>query len=184
MPRRPPNGIADPVWDFLEMCWSRDPTKRPSITHVRNALSQSPSFPPPSPSLPPRTPEERPTVGELPGNLKVQSVKISFNEPKQRKFYVKFKYGDKSHMTSRTAKTAASDEHTWFAFHPFLPSLSSLSFKQECSRNLVDRNQRAESRSAGHLRGIPDPDIYVEEGQDLRDREVLRKYITTAQRPE
>lgn len=119
MPQRPPNKIADPTWEFLEGCWSRDRTKRPSITQVCDALLQSPS--------PPRfvhTPEGGAGAEELPGKLKlqVQSIQISLNKPKQRKFSVKFKYGNKDHTTSLSTKAAAGDEHTWFVFYPlYLP---------------------------------------------------------------
>ena len=79
----------------------------------------------------------------MPGRLKlqVQSIKIPLNNPKRRKFSVKFKYGNKEYKTSPTTKAVAGDEHTWFAFPPFLPSLSPLSHSQEQPGNLVDRNQ-------------------------------------------
>ena len=70
-------------------------------------------------------------MGELPGILKlqIQSIQISLNKPKQRKFSVKFKYGNKDHTTSQSTKAADGDEHTWFVFRRFLPSLPPLSFE-------------------------------------------------------
>jgi len=40
LPRRPPDGITDPVWEFLEKCWNGNPTKRPSTAQVYDALSR------------------------------------------------------------------------------------------------------------------------------------------------
>ena len=109
IPERPSNGIPDPIWQLLEKCWSIDPQKRPSVYEFYGALSGFRSV--------------------RPGKLKfeVQRIKISFIGAKKRRFSVKFKYGNKSHATSLTTKTAAGDEYTWFVFRPSLPSLLSLS---------------------------------------------------------
>lgn len=62
----------------------------------------------------------------MPGRLKlqVQSIKIPLNNPKRRKFSVKFKYGNKDYKTSPTTKAVVGDEHTWFAVSHFYPRCS------------------------------------------------------------
>jgi len=40
IPQRPPDGIADPVWEFLERCWSKNPMERPSTAQVYESLSK------------------------------------------------------------------------------------------------------------------------------------------------
>jgi len=85
-------------------------------------------------------PRERPSAANLhdtlsgfrsvrPGILKfeAQRIKISFTRANKRQFSVKFQYGNDSHTTSLTTKTAAGEEYTWFVFRPSLPSLLSLS---------------------------------------------------------
>jgi len=121
-PQRPSDGIADPVWKFLEKCWSMDPTKRPSTAEVCDAFLGFHSFPQVT-----HIPGARSPIEELPGKLKlqVQAIKISLNKPKQQQFSVRFKYGNRDHTTTRTAP-ASGDEHSWFAFPPFPPPLSSL----------------------------------------------------------
>jgi len=123
IPHQSSDEIPDPVWKFLEKCWSRDSTKRPSTLQVGAAFSQ---FHFRSPQVIP-TPEGRPVTGRLPRKLKlqVQSVKISLNNSKQLQFYVRFKYGSKEHTTSPTTKAMGGDEYTWFAISSFLPSLPS-----------------------------------------------------------
>ena len=149
-PQRPSEGIPDAVWQFLERCWSMDPRKRPSATQVYNALSKSRSV--------------RPVTEELPERLKleVQSIKISFPGAKKRRFSVKFKYGNKYHITSPTTRTAAGDEHTWFAVHPSSPSPLSLNIGQEPSGNLVGRNGRKTSQTVGlHPSSLPEIYGYI-----------------------
>ena len=140
--------IPDPVWEFLEKCWSVDGGKRPSAAHVRDAFSRF------------RAIEELPYGLEL----EVQSIKIPFAKPKTRQFYVKFEYGDMDHTTPLTTKTMVGGEHTWFAFCPSPHSLS-LSPGQGVSRNLVDRNRQMVLRRVSLLQSSL-PDIYggVQEG--------------------
>ena len=102
IPERPPDGIADPVWEFLERCWSRDPAKRPSTAQVYESLSNL-----------------RPLPAKL--SLRVHGIKTSLKKSKQQRFAVRFKYGNKSYTTSATMKVVAGDEYTWFGFRPFLP---------------------------------------------------------------
>jgi len=139
MPHQSSDEIADPVWEFLERCWSRDPTKRPSTVQVGDAFSQFHLRPP---QVIPTT-EGGPVTGELPGKLKlqVQSIRISLDNSKQLKFHVKFKYGNKQHTTPSTTRVMDGDEYTWFAISPPLPSLPSLSLTQERSWRLVHRNR-------------------------------------------
>jgi len=155
MPQRPSDGITDPVWEFLERCWSRDPTKRPPIAEVYGFFSQLRS----NPQVTYPT-EGRSAMEELPGRLKVQaqSIKISLSRPKRQRFYLKYRYGNKDHTTSPTTKSVAGSEHTWFAFRRFLPSLPLLSLGQGRSRNLVDRNQQTPSWTDG-LSGSAPPGI-------------------------
>ena len=122
-------------------------------------------------------------IEELPRILEVQiqSIGIPFTKPKTpRQFYVKVKYMDKDHTTLLTTKAVASDEYTWFALHPTLPSLLSLRLWQELSANLVDRNRQTTSQPVDLLRSIL-PVIYshIQERQGLRDREFLRKSMTS-----
>jgi len=104
IPQRPPDadGIADPVWEFLERCWSRDPAKRPPTAQVYESLSKL-----------------RPLPGNL--SLRVQGIKTSLKKSKQQRFSVRFKYGNKYHTTTPTSKVVAGDEYTWFGFNPLLP---------------------------------------------------------------
>lgn len=144
MLQRPLNKITDPVWEFLEECWSRVPTNRPSTAQVCSAFSQFCSNPEVAPTL-----EGRPAMEELPAveerldrpgklKLRVHSIKISLNKPNQQSFSVEFKYGKEQHNTLQTTGVAAGDEHTWYGFHPFLLPRPSLSPKQEPCRSLVD----------------------------------------------
>ena len=114
MPQRPYGMIADPVWEYLEKCWSRDPKQRPPIADVCSAFSRFRSLPQVVHTLEGRSPIE-----ELPGKLKlqVQSIKISLDKPKQQHFSIRFKYGNKDHTTLPT-KVVTSDEHTWFVSRP------------------------------------------------------------------
>ena len=133
MPKRPSEGTTDPVWQFLEECWSWDPSERPSTTRVYNTLSKF------------RVIEELPAKLEL----QVQSIKFSLIRPKKQQFFVKFKYGDKGHTTSLATRAAAGDEYTWFAFCSSPLLLSPLSLIQGPSGNLVDRNRQAATRAVG-----------------------------------
>ena len=112
-PQRPSEGIPDPVWEFLNKCWSSDPMKRPSADQVHENFSKLRS-----PLEVPHVPKGRLVMEELPGRLKLQaqSIKISLNKPKEQRFSVRFTYGNKGHTTSPTTKVAAGGEHTWFAF--------------------------------------------------------------------
>jgi len=124
-PQRPSDGIADPVWEFLEKCWGGDPTKRPQTAKVRDAFSGFRTLPQAThPS------DGRSLIEDLPGKLKlqVQGIRISLNKPKQQQFSVKFKYGDRDHTTAPTT-AASGDDYSWSAFHPLLPSLPSLRLK-------------------------------------------------------
>jgi len=47
-PQRPSDGIPDQIWMFLETCWSRDPSNRPSTVQVYNTLSRFQPNPPPN----------------------------------------------------------------------------------------------------------------------------------------
>ena len=107
-PKRPSEGIPDPIWQFLEKCWSMDRRKRPSAAGFYNALSRFCSVPP----------------GKL--KLEVQKIKISLIGAENQQFSVKFEYGYKSYTTSLTTTTATRDEYTWFVFRSSLPSLLSL----------------------------------------------------------
>ena len=108
IPERPSEGIPDPIWQFLEKCWSMDRRKRPSATQFYNALSRFCSV--------------------RPGILKfeVQKIKFPSTRTKKQQFSVKFEYGYKSYTTSLTTTTATRDEYTWFVFRSSLPSLLSL----------------------------------------------------------
>jgi len=129
IPQQPSEGIDMTVWEFLERCWSRDPTKRPSSDQLHDSLSQFRSLPQVVPG-----PEGRLGREVLPGKLRlqVQSIKVPLNKSKQQQLCVRFKYGNKNHTTAPTTKAVeGSNEHTWFAFGQFLPSLPSLSLAQE-----------------------------------------------------
>ena len=102
-PERPSEGIPDPIWQLLEECWSKDPTKRPSAAEFYGALSGFRSIHP----------------GRL--KFKVQTIKVPFTRAKNQQFSVKFKYGNKSHTTAPTTRTAAGDEYTWFVSRPSYP---------------------------------------------------------------
>ena len=136
-PERLSDRVTDPVWEFLEKCWSGDPKERPTTADVFDAFSRFCSIPQAV-----RAPEGPSAREELPGKLKlrVQGVKVLLNKPKQQRFSIRFRYGDKAHATSPT-DTMAGGEHTWFVLPLPLPSSTSPSFKQEWSGNLVDRNQ-------------------------------------------
>lgn len=160
IPQQPSEGIDATVWEFLEKCWSRDATKRPSSDQVCDSFFQFRTLPQIAPA-----PEGRPGMEELPGKLRlqVQSIKISLNKSKQQQLCVKFKYGNKNHTTAPTTKAVdGSDEHTWFVFSLVLPSFLSLSFAQEQSGKLVYRNQQTVSRTVDLLRGVP-PDVHIQE---------------------
>ena len=111
LPLRPSNGISGPTWSFLERCWSRDPTERPSIDKACKTLSQ---------------PELRDlNLGKmLTGRfeLQVQSIEFSLSGSEQQQFSVKLSYGGNDNSTSLTPSMGASGEHEWSAFHPFPPS--------------------------------------------------------------
>ena len=133
-PQQPSDEIYDAVWEFLEKCWNRNPSKRPPIAQISDAFSEFRSLPQVMPT---------PATEELPGKLKlhVQSVKIPLDKSKQHEFSVRFKYGNKGHTTALAKPMGGSDEHTWFGLRSLLPSPPSLSFTQEQSGNLVNRNQ-------------------------------------------
>ena len=40
LPQRPSDGIPDPIWAFLETCWSRNSWDRPSTVQVYDTLSR------------------------------------------------------------------------------------------------------------------------------------------------
>jgi len=124
-PQRPSNGTIDPVWQFLEECWSEYPSERPSAADVYNTFS------------------ELHTITQLPEELRlqVQSIKFSFTGAKKQQFYVKFKYGNKIHLTSLTTRAVAGNEYTWFAFCPSLPPLLSLNPRQGLSGSMCDRTR-------------------------------------------
>lgn len=125
-PQRPYDGIAHPVWEFIERCWSRDPANRPLAGKLCKNFSEFSSLPQDT-----HAPDGRAPIEALPGKLKLQarSVKLSLKGQEQRQFFVKFKYGNKDHTTSLT-KAVAGDEHTWFVFSPFPLLLPSLNFNQ------------------------------------------------------
>jgi len=164
-PVRPPGGISDVVWQLLEECWRTNPWERPSTAKMYKTFSKFRSV--------------HKAVGELPRRLKlwVQSVKLSLKEPKKQRVYVKFKYGSNVHITPLTSKVVVGDAYTWFAFHSFPSSLSSLSLGQERYRNLRDRNSQALFRAHDLPRSLPRILVWVRQG--LRDREFLRKPTTT-----
>lgn len=118
-PQRPSDGILDPVWDFLEKCWSSKPAKRPLVAQIHGTFSK-----PRSASQILRIPEGRLAMEELPGKLKLQaqSIRISLSKRKKQRFSVRFKYGNEGHTTSPTAKVSAGDEHTWFVLRSSHPS--------------------------------------------------------------
>jgi len=139
LPQQPSDGIGDTIWQFLEQCWNRNPKKRPLTTEVYDAFLQFRSLPQVMSAT-----EGRSGVEELPGKLRlqVQSIKISLGKSRQQQLSVRFKYGNKNHTTSPTTKAAGgSDEHTWLALRPILPSLPSLNLMQERSGKLVHRNK-------------------------------------------
>jgi len=108
LPQRP-SGIDDTVWEFLRRCWSKDPTKRPSIAQVCDAFSRFCL-------LPKFTPNPKGQLAtELPGRVKLlfKSIKVSSDKPKQQPFSVKLKYGNKEHTTSPTKRLDTSGGHTW-----------------------------------------------------------------------
>ena len=135
-PERPSEGIADPVWQFLEKCWRMVGSQRPSAAEVYDVFSE---------------------LRSIPKKLKLQfqSVKIPLNKTRQQGVYVKFKYGNTVHTTSLTTRVVAGAEYTWFVSRPFTPILSSLSLGQEHSGNLVDRDQRASSLTDDLPRSAP-----------------------------
>ena len=180
IPRKPSEGIDGSVWKFLERCWSRDITERPSSHQIYDSFLQFRSLPQVMPVL-----DGRSGVEGLPGKLRlqIQSIKISLNKSKQQQLCIRFKYGNRNHTTAPTTKVVdGSDEHVWFAPSPFLSSFPFLSLAQEQSRKLAYRNQQTASWTIGLLRSNP-PDIYIQERQGLRDRELLSKSVTTAQLP-
>jgi len=139
LPQQPSDGIGDTAWQFLEKCWNRNSTKRPSATEVYDAFLQFRCLPQVMSAT-----EGRPGAEELPGKLRlqVQSIKIPLGKSRQQQLSIRFKYGNKNHTTSPTTKaTGGSDEHTWFVLRPFIPSLPPLSLTQERSRKLVHRNK-------------------------------------------
>ena len=137
VPRRPSDRFTDLIWEFLEKCWNMDPSRRPSVTRVYDAFARLSSLPPETEGLP----------GKL--VLCVQSIKISLNELRQQRFYVKVQYGNQGYTTSLTTNVVADDKYRWFGFRPFPPSLPSLSLGQGASGHVVDRNQRISTRADG-----------------------------------
>jgi len=180
IPQKPSEGMDGTVWEFLEKCWSRDVTKRPSSHQVYDSIFRFRSLPQVIPSL-----NGRLEMEELPGKLRlqVQSIRISLNKSKQHQLCVKIKYGNRDYTTAPTMKAAGgSDEYVWFAFSLF-PSPSTLSSPtQEQSRSLAYRNQPTVPRTISLLRSDP-PDIDTQEIQGLRDRELLCESVTTVQIP-
>jgi len=139
IPQKPTEGIDGTVWRFLEKCWSRDITKRPSSHQVYNTFLQFRSLP-----QVPSAPDGRLGMEELPGKLRlqVQSIKIALNKSKQQQLCVRFKYGNRYYTTAPTTKTVdGSDEHVWFAFSLFLSSFPFLILAQEQSRELGYRKR-------------------------------------------
>ena len=116
-PQRLPDGIGDPVRQFLEKCWSRNPRKRPPAAEVYRAFSDFRSI--------------RSKVEELPGKLRLQvlSLKIAIIMSKRQQFFVKFRYGKMDHTTSLTTRVPAGDEYTWFPPRPPPPSLLPLTLR-------------------------------------------------------
>jgi len=51
-PQRHSDMIPGTIWAFLEKCWSRNPSKRPSTSQVYSALLQLQPLPPPTEVLP------------------------------------------------------------------------------------------------------------------------------------
>ena len=171
LPQRP-SGVDDVVWEFLQKCWSRDPTKRPPTAQVCDAFSQFCSLP-------------RFALGKsaLPGDLmlQVQSIKISLDKSKQPRFFVKLKYGNKGHTTPLAKPVDGSGEHTWFVPRPFLLSLPPLNLTQERSGKMGFQNQEKPSRTIGFHRTVS-PGIWtVQERQGLRDGEFPCKSRTSVQ---
>ena len=166
------------VWEFLEKCWSRDVTKRPSSHQVYDSIFRFRSLPQVIPALGGRLEME-----ELPGKLRlqVQSIRISLNKPKQHQLCVKIKYGSRDYTTAPTMKAVGgSDEYVWFAFSTFPSPLSLSSPAQEQSRGLAYRNQPTVPRAISLFRSDP-PDIDTQEIPGLCDRKLLCESVTTAQ---
>jgi len=114
-PKRPSEGIYDPVWLFLRECWSMEGRKRPTAAKVYDSFSKF------------RATEELPEKLKL----EVQSIDIPFIGAEPGPWYqVVVGYGGKGHavgVISRrredTTRGTARNENIWFAFRPTKPSL-------------------------------------------------------------
>jgi len=110
-PERPSEGIPDPVWQLLQECWNEQPWDRPPAAQIYKTFSKFRSV--------------HKAVEHLPRKLKlrVQSIKISLDEPRKHRVYVKLKYGNNVRTTSPAMEVVAGEEYTWFGSRPFLSSL-------------------------------------------------------------
>ena len=179
VPLHPSDKIDDAVRQFLEKCWGRDPSKRPSTALVCETFSQFCSLPQMT-----STSEGQSATG-LPGKIEllVHSMIVHKESWKRQQFSVKFKYGNRDYTTSLTSEDNW-DDHIWFAFRPSPPSLPSLSLAQGQRGELVGRKRQPATRSTGPRRIAPsDEDVLGKQVEGLRDRETLRKPRVTAQLP-
>jgi len=153
IPQKPFEGMDDIVWEFLEMCWSRDVTKRPSSHQVYNSMLRFRSLPQVIPALGGRLRME-----ELPGKLRleVQSIRISLNKPKQHQLCVKIKYGSRDYTTAPTMKAVGgSDEYIWFVFSLFpSPLPSQAPHRSNPESWFIDTNQQSHRQSVSFEVGL------------------------------
>lgn len=171
-PQRPSEGIADPVWLFLEKCWRRTPRERPSAALLYHTFSKLRPVPKPA--------EELPRILKL----QVQGIKLPFTGTKKQQFSVHFKYRSRTHTIKLPTEATTGDEYTLFAFRSHLPSPLSLSVGQEISRSLVDRNQQRGSRTIGLLGGgLPNTHKHIQERHCLCDGEILRESVAGVKLP-
>jgi len=84
-----------------------DPQGRPSAAQIYETFSKYRSV--------------RKAVKELPRKLVLQilGVKLSLNEPGQRRVYVKLMYGNNFHTTPLTGNAMAGGEYKWLRFAYF-----------------------------------------------------------------
>jgi len=113
-PRRPPAGINDTVWLFLEKCWSNVPSERPSITQVCDALLKFRFLP-----QTPITRVGRLTVEDLPRGivLQVESLETSPKKSDRRRFFIKFESGWLSKHTTSLSRRTVAGRHMWYCTH-------------------------------------------------------------------
>ena len=111
-PKRPSEGIYDPVWQFLKECWSIDGRKRPSAAKVYSSFLKFRA------------------IEELPKKLKleVQSIDVPFIVPVDPTFELLVVYGNWEHrieVTYQFKRTVgrAPCEYIWFVFRPTQPPL-------------------------------------------------------------